>query len=892
MATIVKDLGVVTAYAYAVAGGYTGTEADFQALLGSVASDLAEIENLSVSVTTLPEGSSATASYSQGVLSLGIPRGDTGATGRGIVSITKTSTSGLVDTYTITYSSGDPTTFTVTNGEKGDTGETGATGNGIASITKTGTSGNVDTYTITMTNGQTSTFTVTNSNVFSVAGKIGAVTLDAGDVAYSDSTTYSNGTVGDGLNQLKSAFTELDTDVSQLSNTITYEDSIIRSGYFESSNLISGTRGVSGNVSVNAKRCTTGQCFDLKAGDKIIATNIDSGFKYAIAGVNGTSYVYDSGWKTSDFGVTITNILAGTYFINIASASGDDNIAPSDLSTFSYKITPVIGIENEIDTIGNEIDNCVNKNLIGENVGVLYPVELNSGDYITMSTKSGENVARQTAIELYNGSKEYLDYVNFTANTSQRTIQIGIDNVKYIKQKESAGEPIQIEIGSEKTRFQKYEKGQAPISDEIISKGQILINNSVDMVNGTYDEYYKKYVDRCHCRDIFIPARKGDVIEVLSASHDMLVAIVSDPIAANGVILQNTGWVRSVTMIAEYDGYYVLLAKSEPQNFNGSYKIIPSYFTDTTESDDQYDTEISTTIESVRSKQTEPCVVFALCTDIHYGVSENGNPFLFEKTAENMKKVLKNIRSDFVVCLGDLTEGDTANTQKYASTVSNLMRNLGVPYLLAIGNHDDNRYYSTPFTSADIYKYYNSFVDNKVIVNHDTNGRDYYIDIPAYNMRFVVLDSNTVGAYGFSSETVSWFENMALDTPNGCACVVFVHESPVPEQNYNNASITNGTAIKDAIVAYKNSGKDIIQFYGHSHCDAAFTSPYLSIGTNCTKFENTNGDQSLWPTGATKPTRTLGNATEDCWDMVIIRPASKKVNCVRFGAGSDREYSF
>lgn len=39
-----------------------------------------------------------------------------------ILSIAKTSTSGLVDTYTITYSDGQPTTFTVKNGAKGDTG--------------------------------------------------------------------------------------------------------------------------------------------------------------------------------------------------------------------------------------------------------------------------------------------------------------------------------------------------------------------------------------------------------------------------------------------------------------------------------------------------------------------------------------------------------------------------------------------------------------------------------------------------------------------------------------------------------------------------------------------------------------------------------------------------
>lgn len=48
------------------------------------------------------------------------PQGETGATGNGIASITKTSTSGLVDTYTITYTDGTTSTFEVTNGEDGE----------------------------------------------------------------------------------------------------------------------------------------------------------------------------------------------------------------------------------------------------------------------------------------------------------------------------------------------------------------------------------------------------------------------------------------------------------------------------------------------------------------------------------------------------------------------------------------------------------------------------------------------------------------------------------------------------------------------------------------------------------------------------------------------------
>ena len=74
--------------------------------------------------------------------------GEDGEDGVGIASVTKTGSSGLVDTYTITLTNGSVATFTVTNGiagAKGDTGETGATGNGISSAVL-----NAD-YTLTLT---------------------------------------------------------------------------------------------------------------------------------------------------------------------------------------------------------------------------------------------------------------------------------------------------------------------------------------------------------------------------------------------------------------------------------------------------------------------------------------------------------------------------------------------------------------------------------------------------------------------------------------------------------------------------------------------------------------------------------------------------------------------
>ena len=146
----------------------------------------------------------------------------------GISTITGPTTSGLVDTYTITYADTTTSTFTVTNGEKGDTGdpgdtwythirysardpvsdsdiktqaddwmgiysgtsstapttytsytwfkikgETGDTGTSITSVTKTGTSGLVDTYTVVFSDSTSTTFTVTNGSSIQSIAKTG-----------------------------------------------------------------------------------------------------------------------------------------------------------------------------------------------------------------------------------------------------------------------------------------------------------------------------------------------------------------------------------------------------------------------------------------------------------------------------------------------------------------------------------------------------------------------------------------------------------------------------------------------------------------------------------------------------------------------------------------------
>lgn len=117
-------------------GAYVDTGVD-----ASITVDIADITMLAPDATPYVTN---TGTDTDPVFHLFIPRG------KGISGISKTSTSGLVDTYTITYSDGTTTTFTVSNGR------------GINTISKTSTSGLVDTYTIAYNDNTTSTFTVTN----------------------------------------------------------------------------------------------------------------------------------------------------------------------------------------------------------------------------------------------------------------------------------------------------------------------------------------------------------------------------------------------------------------------------------------------------------------------------------------------------------------------------------------------------------------------------------------------------------------------------------------------------------------------------------------------------------------------------------------------------------
>lgn len=314
-----------------------------------------------------------------------------------------------------------------------------------------------------------------------------------------------------------------------------------------------------------------------------------------------------------------------------------------------------------------------------------------------------------------------------------------------------------------------------------------------------------------------------------------------------------------------------------------------------------YADEVEATKAAVYALTNEPCLVFPMITDIHYLAVTSDVPELIDYTVENMLALQEDINFDFLVCLGDLCRGDETKekTEAAISHVYDQFRRMELPIYACVGNHDDNRYYKGDKTSRfDNSLLYNLMIRDTGEVMFDMssmNGTNFYRDFPGLGIRLIFLNSNEENAgddVSFSAETLAWFD-AAMDTDKDV--YVFSHGSPVKFSRSEDAEYPkNGEAMVEVM---KNSDNFKMFFHGHNHFDCEFTAPFndtdnpiLAFSQTCHKcYTKTIAETA--PLKATYPERTPGTVTEDCFDIVVIRPRSGKVNLVRFGAGVDREFS-
>ena len=214
-------------------------------------------------------------------------KGDKGDTGVSIVSIEKTSTSGLVDTYTVFFSNNTTTTFTVTNGDDGSSVT-------VESVTNVSSKDNVDTYEIKFSDNTTTRFTVTNgkngTSVESVTKVSTKDSVDTYEIKYSDNTTttftVTNGKDGTSVT-VKSV-----NKVSTKGNVDTYEIKF-SDGTSTTFTVTNGEDGTSVTVKSVTKVSTKGNVdtYEMKFSDGTSTTFTVTNGSTPYVGENGNWWI-------------------------------------------------------------------------------------------------------------------------------------------------------------------------------------------------------------------------------------------------------------------------------------------------------------------------------------------------------------------------------------------------------------------------------------------------------------------------------------------------------------------------------------------------------------------------------------------------------------------------
>lgn len=294
--------------------------------------------------------------YADGGLFAAVP----GLDGNGIVSIEKTATAGLVDTYTVTYTDGTTDTFNVTNGAAGAPGADGEDGVGITDIQKTSTVGLVDTYTITLTDGSTYDFTVTNGSGGSgvpEGGTTGQVLTKKsnadGDVEWTtpsggsaetsalESLSTENSEQASEIGSLSTETSEMASELSSLSAAASEMASDIASTSTAQSEVDS-TQNVALNSLSTENSTQTSEIGSLSQSMSEIASAASS-----------TSTAQSEMDSTQNAGLASLSTENSTQASELTSLSTENSTQSSEIDSLS---TAQSEFGSEIDVIGSELD--------------------------------------------------------------------------------------------------------------------------------------------------------------------------------------------------------------------------------------------------------------------------------------------------------------------------------------------------------------------------------------------------------------------------------------------------------------------------------------------------------------------------------------------------------
>lgn len=439
-------------------------------------------------------------------------------------------------------------------------------------------------------------------------------------------------------------------------------------------------------------------------------------------------------------------------------------------------------------------------------------------------------------------------------------------------------------------------------------------SNILNTLNGertfTVNEAVSK--DTSYSYDIGIP--KGCIVNIINNSDSSVCNVnVSDGFVEKSITTQlDIG--NNITFVAPFDvkriRHYVAGTKLHldvTYDFKAIYDIKSELNNKIARN--VFKSEIEDTVSKIRNECREKAYVFALVTDTH--TKYDGNDF-WQDTYKNLKAVNDSYNFDAIFHLGDIVEGNFTKdeTEQILSETRQDMLSISNMSFLLTGNHDDNHvYYNSHndglITDSDRYALLNRF--NEIRVCRKQSNQYYYIDI-SDDLRIICLDGmlgdghlgNDGNSWGYTDEQVEWMRSDALSTNRQVMVLSHMQLSSIYSSHYDDGyMIYNSDAMLDALSKFKESGGIVIGFFnGHTHADF-MTQNSIGIHEVQTGTQNMNQSgtfgQSSYSDGVytpNVPVRKKDSTLQDLWDVLIIKPLSKTVKIIRFGAGEDREFSY
>lgn len=439
-------------------------------------------------------------------------------------------------------------------------------------------------------------------------------------------------------------------------------------------------------------------------------------------------------------------------------------------------------------------------------------------------------------------------------------------------------------------------------------------SNILNTLNGertfTVNEAVSK--DTSYSYDIGIP--KGCIVNIINNLDSSVCNVnVSDGFVEKSITTQlDIG--NNITFVAPFDvkriRHYVAGTKLHldvTYDFKAIYDIKSELNNKIARN--VFKSEIEDTVSKIRNECREKAYVFALVTDTH--TKYDGNDF-WQDTYKNLKAVNDSYNFDAIFHLGDIVEGNFTKdeTEQILSETRQDMLSISNMSFLLTGNHDDNHvYYNSHndglITDSDRYALLNRF--NEIRVCRKQSNQYYYIDI-SDDLRIICLDGmlgdghlgNDGNSWGYTDEQVEWMRSDALSTNRQVMVLSHMQLSSIYSSHYDDGyMIYNSDAMLDALSKFKESGGIVIGFFnGHTHADF-MTQNSIGIHEVQTGTQNMNQSgtfgQSSYSDGVytpNVPVRKKDSTLQDLWDVLIVKPLSKTVKIIRFGAGEDREFSY